>query len=197
MWAGGGGPQPHPASQRKQQRGGDVHLSPSSGGRHVSPVLAAPRRGGVKVGPPSGRIPNDVEPLQRGKLRLCAVRELGGPGTLAARDASGAGRSGAAGWSPGRHQNQPSGIKGRSVGTVLENQSARPSGKRPLLGPTAGASTDASLSRERRGSASFRNIKAIAGDKGKKGDGSGAAWTCPPASSCGQLPDCPPPHPPS
>lgn len=33
---------------------------------------------------------------------------------------------------------------------------------------TAGASMDASLSRERRGSASFRNIKAIAEDKGEK-----------------------------
>lgn len=83
-------------------------------------------------------------------------------------------------------------IKGRSVGTVLENQSGRPSGECSLSGSRAGASTDTPLSRERRGSASFKNIKAIAGDKGKKGDGSSEAWTCPPASSCGQLPECPP-----
>lgn len=76
--------------------GGDVQLSPSSGGRHVSPVLTAPRRGGVEVGPPSGRIPNNVEPLQRGKLRLGAVREPGGPSALAARDGAArlAGRQG-------------------------------------------------------------------------------------------------------
>lgn len=51
---------------------------------------------------------------------------------------------------------------------------------------------DTSLSRGQRERASFWNIKGIAEDKGEKRDVSfpSEAWTCPPASSCGQLFDC-------
>lgn len=79
------------------------------------------------------------------------------------------------------------------------NQSPRHSGKRSLLGFTPPpkkqdrhASMDTSLSRGQRERASFWNIKGIAEDKGEKRDVSfpREPWTCPPASSCGQLFDC-------
>lgn len=114
-----------------------------------------------KVGPPSAKIlRNDVEPLQREGTR----------------------------WSSGQHENQSSNIKGGSVGTDLRCWVSRP----PPKNRTATLPWTRLCPGDTEKGASFWNIKGIAEDKGEERDVSfpGEPWTCPPASSCGQLFDC-------